>query len=429
MTLGIRAHLGLTVTGSVVLVFVALAVAAVERDRRALVAGAQARADATLAGIAVPASIAIASTDYATLDTLVAEVQRAGSKLDLIEFGVIDPDGRIVAHSDPERFGERIADPFVQRARTSDAPLSDTRGNVLRVAAPAHSGMRWGTLVATFSLSHVHAAILERRNLLAVACGVSALVLLVLVVVGLQVAVVRPVRKLRTMAEALRAGDLDHRATPLGGAELKELADTFNAMAGALKDHRDHLSDLVAERTRALSEANARLERLAVTDGLTGLHNHRYFHETLAAEIKRASRTHQPLSLLMIDVDHFKRFNDSRGHPAGDDLLRSLGGVIRNELRTTDTVARYGGEEFAVILPDTARENAIEAAEKLRAAVEKSFDRDTGRVTVSLGVAAYPVDAEGPQSLLRAADEALYQAKGSGRNRVVAAARVLDKVV
>src|SRR5207302_8688672 len=138
-------------------------------------------------------------------------------------------------------------------------------------------------------------------------------------------------------------GSLNTRAPSLTGRELGELSQMVNKMAGTLQGERDNLEKSVADRTRELQEANARLERLAVTDGLTGVFNHRRFHEGLAAELLRSLRSGRPLSVLMIDVDLFKRVNDSMGHPAGDELLRKLAQVLQTTLRATDMLARYGG--------------------------------------------------------------------------------------
>jgi diguanylate cyclase (GGDEF)-like protein len=429
VTFGIRTQLGLTTTLAVALVFFSLALVAIDRDRRDVESDARDRADVTLTAVGVPAAIALANADLLTLDTMVEEFTCEGRKFDLVEMGVVDPEGRIVAHSDPQKFGERPRDKFIEQAMTSSGLVSEVDGVRLRVAVPALSGLRWGTVFATYSLARSNATILRRRNLLLGGCGISAFALLVVLVAGLQAAVVRPVKRLQAMAQALRGGDLDQRAPHQGAAELRGLEDALNEMAASLKTHRDHLSDLVAERTRALSEANARLERLAVTDGLTGLFNHRFFQDTLSSEIKRASRTRQPVSVLMLDVDYFKRFNDAHGHLAGDDLLRSLARVIKEQLRSTDSVARYGGEEFAAILPDTSKSAAVEVAEKVRAAVSRAFEADGKRITISLGVASCPDDGDAPQAVLRAADEALYEAKDRGRNRVVGARKHLDRVM
>jgi len=184
------------------------------------------------------------------------------------------------------------------------------------------------------------------------------------------------------------------------------------------------LEQAVGRRTRELAEANARLAQLAVTDGLTGLYNHRHFHERLALEVERSGRNGLPLALFMIDVDHFKKYNDDNGHPAGDEVLRQLARLLADGRRVNDFVARYGGEEFAVVLVDTPKLVAYQLAEKLRERVaDHSFPapREGGKLTVSVGIAAIPDDANDAEGLVRAADAALYRAKGAGRNRVVLA--------
>jgi diguanylate cyclase (GGDEF)-like protein len=159
-------------------------------------------------------------------------------------------------------------------------------------------------------------------------------------------------------------------------------------------------------------------EYLSITDGLTGLYNHRHFQEQLEVEVKRGQRYDLNLSLIMIDLDHFKEFNDSYGHLEGDTLLRKIAQILKSSLRETDFVARYGGEEFAVILPETNKEGASIAAERVRRALsEQTFGEVGAKMTVSLGVASYPDDACLRADLIRKADEALYRAKREGRNR------------
>jgi diguanylate cyclase (GGDEF)-like protein len=182
----------------------------------------------------------------------------------------------------------------------------------------------------------------------------------------------------------------------------------------------------VAERTRELAEANRRLSQLAITDGLTGLYNHRYFHERLGKEVERSNRTGLPLSLLMIDVDHFKRYNDRNGHPAGDGVLRRVAQLLTEGRRLNDAVARYGGEEYAVLLVDTPKDSANQVAQQLRQRVaDEAFDNEErqplGRLTISVGVASFPDDAATEDELVARADSALYMAKRQGRNRVACA--------
>ena len=175
------------------------------------------------------------------------------------------------------------------------------------------------------------------------------------------------------------------------------------------------------ELTEATEGLNIRLQALADTDGLTGLKNHRAFQERLREEVQRASRYATPLSLLMVDVDEFKSYNDVFGHPAGDAALRRIGEVLQATARTHDLTARYGGEEFAVILPETDADSALVAAERFRAAIEAADWRER-QVTVSLGAATLSPTAGKAAALLAAADAALYQSKKRGRNCVTHAA-------
>ena len=180
----------------------------------------------------------------------------------------------------------------------------------------------------------------------------------------------------------------------------------------------------VAVKARDISERRRaeQAEELASRDSLTELYNHRTFYALLNDEVVRAQRYNRPVSLLMLDIDHFKRVNDSYGHPAGDAILKGLSGLLMKQARTIDRVCRYGGEEFTVILTETEAAAAINIAERLRAAVEcQSFDIGGGKVisvTVSIGVAAYPQHVSSQEELVKASDIALYAAKQGGRNRV-----------
>jgi diguanylate cyclase (GGDEF)-like protein len=160
--------------------------------------------------------------------------------------------------------------------------------------------------------------------------------------------------------------------------------------------------------------------RLMTFDGLTGVHNKRYFHETLEREVSRSARYERQLSLILFDIDHFKKVNDTYGHIAGDAVLRQLAGLVKANIRREDIFARVGGEEFAVIVPETTCEEAHAVAEKIRALVEASemlFDTIVIPVTVSLGIASLAPEDDA-EALYAKADALLYRAKQSGRNRV-----------
>ncbi|HKD14283.1 MAG TPA: diguanylate cyclase [Candidatus Angelobacter sp.] len=174
----------------------------------------------------------------------------------------------------------------------------------------------------------------------------------------------------------------------------------------------------------AIQNANyfARMRQLAYIDGLTGIHNRRYFEMRIVEELERASRFQGRMSVIMVDIDHFKRLNDEFGHLLGDEVLRVVAGLLKQQLRKVDMVCRYGGEEFAVVVPETTGENVVTVAEKLRRQVETHpFPGVPRPVTISCGVAEYPVHGSTRDEVVAAADSALYMAKQGGRNRVAAA--------
>jgi diguanylate cyclase (GGDEF)-like protein len=156
---------------------------------------------------------------------------------------------------------------------------------------------------------------------------------------------------------------------------------------------------------------------------LTGLFNRRYMEESLEREIARATRSATPVAVLILDLDHFKKINDTYGHSAGDHVLRELGAILRYRSRTEDVAARHGGEEFMLMLPGMGKIDAVQRAEELRVAIGDIQLLDNGidlpKVTVSIGVAVFPDHGYTADDLLRSADRALYRAKNSGRDRVV----------
>ncbi len=247
-----------------------------------------------------------------------------------------------------------------------------------------------------------------------------ALVTIVFVfVVGLGIAIVvgsalarsilRPLHLLEEGADRLGTGDLSHRVSLATQDELGHLGGTLNAMAEKLANSQKALEDLSAH------------------DGLTGLYNYREFHRRLTEEVQRSLRYDHPFSLLILDIDDFKAVNDTYGHLAGDEALRGLAALIRRAVRPVDEVARYGGEEFAILLPETPGPGAFATAERIRDIIATHpiaiSPGQTVGLTVSIGVAIYPQDAQSEEKLIGAADQALYTAKNGGRNRVCRWAR------
>ena len=201
--------------------------------------------------------------------------------------------------------------------------------------------------------------------------------------------VVRPLEELSRAADRIAEGDLAARAPVAGDYEIASLGVALNRMADELRLH-------------------------ARTDDLTTLPNFRAFRERIDVEIARASRYNERFGILVLDLDRFKKYNDTHGHLAGNDALQRVAAVMRQTVRSVDFPARYGGEEFAVIVPQIDTPSLAAIAERIRAGVEAATP-----VTVSIGAAIYPDDAPNVDALFTAADERLYAAKRAGRNRVV----------
>jgi diguanylate cyclase (GGDEF)-like protein len=230
----------------------------------------------------------------------------------------------------------------------------------------------------------------------------------------------KPLRDLAGMAARVGRGEHPTRTQEAAwAAEFVPLTTALDDMAGE-----------IAERERGLVSAKDRLEELAQVDPLTKLANRRAFDSRLHAEWERGAALGHPVSLLMIDVDHFKPFNDRYGHVAGDECLQAVGNTLASTARTrTDIAARYGGEEFVILLPRAGLEIGIEVAERVRKAVEAlnivHCDAAGGRVTVSIGIASFVPMAGDARQLVKAADAALYSAKRHGRNTVATRSAVV----
>jgi len=201
--------------------------------------------------------------------------------------------------------------------------------------------------------------------------------------------------------------------------EVQRLSRTLDHMTRRLLTMNEEMEVVVRQRTLELQHANQELERQASSDPLTGLLNRRGFDARLATAVALAQRSGRPLSVITIDVDHFKRVNDTYGHEVGDNVLRTLAQQLKTRLRASDAVARLGGEEFIVLLADTAPVTALEMAEQLLVVVATLARDDAGTVTISAGVSALRPEDENGNAMLRRSDAALYAAKTAGRNRAV----------
>ncbi len=201
--------------------------------------------------------------------------------------------------------------------------------------------------------------------------------------------------------------------------ELEKLNLSYEQLVMELKQAKEKAEKLAKE----LLEANKKLRDLAFKDGLTGLYNHRFFQELMDKEVSRAKRYKRPLSLIMLDIDHFKKINDTYGHPQGDIVLKTISRIIKDSIRASDIAARYGGEEFAIVLPETDRNGAESVSERLRRKIASEKINLNGNVvfvTVSLGVAVVERfnDRIDKNKIIEVADSALYRSKNTGRNRV-----------
>ena len=283
-----------------------------------------------------------------------------------------------------------------------------------------------GYLAATVESSVAYGA-LRRSQEKILASGLGAILLIGVISYLASRGIVRPISLLSQGARRVAAGDLDVYLPVRGRDEIASLTLAFNDMANKIREGRERLEaahDELARTNEGLKAANRALETLAITDGLTSLYNHRHFQDSLEKELRKCEQQGRPLSLILIDIDHFKAFNDRWGHQEGDAALRRVAAQVMKGLRPTDMAFRYGGEELAVLMTFVAKAQAAEVAEKLRIAVRDNAQRPGrfgDRLTVSLGVAAFPEDGALPRTLVDAADAALYTAKAEGRDRVTVA--------
>jgi diguanylate cyclase (GGDEF)-like protein len=318
---------------------------------------------------------------------------------------LVDATGQPVldSRSDPPELARDLETEGVENCLAGHNGISeyrDGRGDDVLGAYRYLSSVGVGVLVEMDS-AEAFAAVQRLRNLS---------ILIVIVVAGLVtglgyvlvVGLAKPIEALTEGAKAVSQGDLSFEIPVSSRDEIGYLTRVFNQMTSALK------------------ETHASLEQLSTTDELTKLFNRRHLARVFASELDRMERSETLLSLMILDIDHFKDFNDRHGHLQGDAFLREVGKFLKGRIRSTDVAARYGGEEFVVLLPGIGKEHAKQKAEWLRKDFESAqfLDQESAAVTISIGVATCPEDGSSQEELLKKADGALYEAKRQGRNRV-----------
>ncbi len=373
--------------------------------------------------IAVP----VQSADGRFLGGLVAKLSYSALADVLVDFApgddgrieLVTEDGLRVASSEPgARLDRALADgPLSSLAAAGGAmtEYTDLEGMEM-VGLSSPIDRMGGSVLVQVPASQAYARVAQLRR------TTAALVSVLLVFVGaaayfIGLLIVRPLDRLTAGATAVAGGDLSVDLPVSGRDEVAMLTRVFNGMVGELRSSREKLD----EARETLQEQYTELEQISITDGLTELYNRRYMMGEFEKELKRAHRHERKMSVLMLDVDKFKAYNDTWGHQAGDEVLRGLGVVLRDAIRDPDVPGRYGGEEFIVLLPDCDLEGAVQTAERIRARLDQEVF-DGSKVTASMGVAEFPTHGTTPAELVGAADIALYQAKEQGRDRVVAAA-------
>jgi diguanylate cyclase (GGDEF)-like protein len=285
-------------------------------------------------------------------------------------------------------------------------------------ALKSMSELGWG-VVAEKERVKAYAQIVRLRNF-TLALVVGMLFFIGLAAYFLSLSLVRPLNRLTSGAGKVASGDLEVDVPVSSRSEVGYLTEVFNDMVARLRQGREELAAI----NETLRQKNFELHEISIRDSLTGLYNRKHLMETLDKEVSRSQRHNHSFSFLVVDIDHFKKYNDTYGHLAGDEVLRRLASVFTGSIRSSDYAARYGGEEFIIILPETGIEQGVEAAERIRTKVaEEAFagEGELIKVTISVGVSSYPENGEDAESVIRNADAALYEAKELGRNRVVLA--------
>ncbi len=337
---------------------------------------------------------------------------------------VVVPEGSVIASSGPlplPFMETKLEQGIVQTLFNQEGKslgYSDFEGEWVLGTLTKVSPTDWG-VIAEVPQATAFAETTNSRNLIVlIASGLLVGIALMAYFLGLSI--VRPLDRLASGAATVAAGQLKVDLPVVGHGEVGALTRNFNDMVTRLRKGRDEL----AASNSALSDRNKELERLSITDGLTGLYNRKHLMETLVHESGRARRHNHSFCVMMLDIDHFKRYNDTFGHLAGDRLLTKVASILKECFRDVDYIARYGGEEFLVMLPESDPKQALQAGQRARCKVSEDTAKDKQlpeSVTISVGLATFPDNGDTPVAMILSADAALYEAKRTGRNRLMIA--------
>lgn len=329
----------------------------------------------------------------------------------------------VVASSDEKMIGLKNDSSYYSVINKEQRILDDkseafTELRKLKVLGPLYSD---GRPVAVISVEVNFASRDKDIQRLLIESSIRTLLLLMLISLLLyllmRIEVFKPLWQLANDAKEIARGNFKRRSLINSNNEIGELAREFNLLAMFLQQRQEENERLL----KSVKEKWAKAEAKSQTDFLTNLENHRSFQDRLATELERANRNDQMVSLLFCDLDKFKLFNDTNGHPLGDKALFDVARIIRQSIRTYDIAARYGGEEFAVILPSADTEEAVMIAERIRQNVAMhlfTVEGGLGNMTISIGVATFPNDAQVKEMLITSADYAMYESKKLRGNTV-----------
>ena len=344
----------------------------------------------------------------------------AQTRREVVYMFLMDKSGKVVVHSDPRAEGVEMHDPISEASLKSDKSLvqryradlgrEDDLENVYDISVPVLlNKTRWGAFRVGISFQDRVADNIRSVTGRITMLGICGLILAVVLAALVSILLVRPITRLIAITQEVEKGNLKSEFRfPQNTDEIGLLAASFSKMLEKLK------------------EGYERIERISITDALTGCYNYHYFQQIMDQEIVRANRYQHPVSLIILDLDHFKALNDKWGHMKGNEVLKTVSSVIANTIRQTDILVRYGGDEFIILLPETDLAGAVQEAERVRKEVQKRsvFVWDSTEVfqTISVGVSGFAKPPMEKAILLEKADRALLRSKGQGKNRVEIAA-------